>query len=175
MGVSVVDGEELLGEIIPLRDPDPTGDADGPPDDYFGPERDEDLAERLARGVPAGLVGPGIDTDTLNPATHLATINATLASVGFDQKSGRLKLTFVVPDEHQLMGLAIKDAGRMQMALAVYAPSRMARERYGRNTATATTPEKERTQRLNARIRDRMTERRFERARRDWTGGDGPE
>jgi len=62
-----------------------------------------------------------------------------------------------------------------RLVLEVHSPSAGARERYGRNSATAPTTDQVRAQEIRARIEHDHARRIVQRAMRDWTGPDGPE
>ena len=134
----------------------------------------DDLASLLATGVPRGLIGVGIDPDTLSPETRVATFYGAFTSCTFDTKSGGLKVTFLVPAEHQLLALGVRDMARSRLVLEVHSPSAGARERYGKSSATAPTTDQLRAQEIRDRIEHDHARRQVQRAMKQWTGPDGP-
>lgn len=134
-----------------------------------------DLATLLATGVPRGLVGVGIDPDTLSPDTRVATFYGAFTTCSFDAKTGGLKVTFLVPAEHQLLALGVRDMARSRLVLEVHSPSAGARDRYGKSSATAPTVDQTRAQEIRARIEHDHARRQVQRAMKQWTGTDGPE
>lgn len=88
-----------------------------------------DLASVLASGIPRGLTGVGIDRADLTADTRVATFHAAYTSATFDAKSGGMKVTFLVPAEHQLLALGIRDLARTRLVLEVHAPHPSSRER----------------------------------------------
>ena len=110
----------------------------------------DDLASLLATGVPRGLIGVGIDPDTLSPETRVATFYGAFSTCAFDTKSGGLKVTFLVPAEHQLLALGVRDMARSRL-------------------------DQLRAQEIRDRIEHDHARRQVQRAMKQWTGSDGPE
>jgi hypothetical protein len=141
--------------------------------DALGPS--PDLAALLARGIPSGLVGPGIDPASLTDTARVVTVNASFAGIAFDSKSGGLRVAFLVPPAHQYLAMGLRDAARLRLVLSVYAPeSPKAREQYGRSAATELTEGQRRKDQIAEEIRDRQLKRRVARDIAKWTGPDGP-
>ena len=159
------DGDDELAADDPFAGV--LGDASDPP-------QPETIAELLSRGIPTGLIAPGIDPATLTDESHLVSISGAVSSFAFDAKSGGLKVTFLVPAQHQYLALALRDAARMRLVLRVYALSTAARERYGRSAATQLTPSQERRELVAAQVRERQIRSRVKRIKREWTGPSGP-
>jgi hypothetical protein len=127
-------------------------------------------AELLATGVPRRR-----RHRPRHPETRVATFYGAFTSCTFDTKSGGLKVTFLVPAEHQLLALGVRDMARSRLVLEVHSPSAGARERYGRNSATAPTTDQLRAQEIRDRIEHDHARRQVQRAMKQWTGPDGPE
>lgn len=132
------------------------------------------LPELLSRGIPAGLVGVGVDVDACDDTTHLSTIFGTLVGTAFDAKSGGLKLTFLIPEDHCYVALPLKDVRRMQLVLRVYSRTLTTRDKYGTTAATEPTAAQNQRAMIQRRIRERHSGRRFQRAMKNWVGPDGP-
>lgn len=132
------------------------------------------LADLLARGIPTGLVAPGIDPDTLHADAHLVTVAAAVAGFGFDAKSGGLKVTFLVPAQHQYLALGLRDAARLQLVLRVYSPSERAKTEFGKSAATTLSAGQQRREQIQAQVREKQLVRRVARMKREWVGPSGP-
>lgn len=133
-----------------------------------------DIAAVLASGIPRGLTGVGIDRDALTADTRIATFHAAFSGASFDAKTGGVKVTFLVPSEHQLLALGIRDLARTRLVLEVHSGNDEVRGRYGRSHATSVTPERARALAAEERVRENHARRTVKRLMRDWTGPDAP-
>lgn len=126
------------------------------------------LVQLLAQGIPAGLMGVGLSDTDLDPALHLCTISAHLASVNFNRKN-QLVVAFIVPPEHEYIALPLRDAGPVQMTVRVYGQTNDATVAYGSGAATTASPEQEQRAMGMRTIREKHAIRTLHREMKYWT------
>jgi len=127
------------------------------------------LVQLLARGIPAGLTGVGIDPTSLTPESLICTVNASISGVRFDAKSGGLVVAFLIPAEHQYIALPLREASRRKLTVSVHAPAQT-RGLYGVGAATVANQKDRAAVEARDRVLKRHTRRQLDLAMAQWVG-----